>query len=33
MLFGSKRERFEKADSAQGVIPFEEYATQELKQE
>ncbi|MDD4439892.1 MAG: IS66 family transposase [Tissierellia bacterium] len=33
MLFGSKRERFEKVDSAQGVIPFEEYATQEQKQE
>ncbi len=32
MLFGSKRERFEKADSAQGVIPFEEYATGEQKQ-
>ena len=25
MLFGSKRERFEKVDSSQGVIPFEEY--------
>ncbi|NLA61757.1 MAG: IS66 family transposase [Bacteroidales bacterium] len=33
MLFGSKRERFEKVDSAQGVIPFEEYATQEQKQD
>ena len=32
MLFGSKRERFEKADSSQGVIPFEEYATEEQKQ-
>ena len=33
MLFGSKRERFEKVDSAQGVIPFEEYASQEQKQD
>ncbi len=33
MLFGSKRERFEKADPAQGVIPFEEYATVEQKQD
>ena len=32
MLFGSKRERFEKVDSSQGVIPFEEYATEEQKQ-
>ena len=33
MLFGSKRERFEKIDSAQGVIPFEEYAPWEQKQD
>ena len=33
MLFGSKRERFEKVDSAQGVIPFEEYATWGQKQD
>ena len=33
MLFGSKRERFEKSDSIQGVIPFEEYATGEQKQD
>src|SRR5690554_1379832 len=33
MLFGSKRERFEKVDSTQGVIPFEEYATLEQKQD
>ena len=33
MLFGSKRERFEKVDSSQGVIPFEEYATQVQKQD
>ena len=31
MLFGSKRERFAKHHPAQGVIPFEEYATEEQK--
>ena len=33
MLFGSKRERFEQDDSTQGVIPFEDYATSEQKQD
>ena len=33
MLFGSKRERFEEDDSTQGVIPFEDYATREQKQD
>lgn len=33
MIFGSKRERFEKGDPNQVAIPFEEYATEEEKKD